>query len=172
MVCVFPYRSRQSIGDGLPNWGADGADCIGVAVADAPEGPWRILDAPAFQPPTPGKIHGFVSVEDVGAFAWNDRVDLLLCSDFFGQVSGVMGGLVVFVSEDGRSFPYDQARLAVDLIPAYYKRDDPNRIKVWWEPTLPNRFEAQRVLLIDGRPTYFLSGICTHIDGGTRLPAI
>jgi hypothetical protein len=154
-------------GYGLPRWGPDGTDCIGVAVADRPEGPWQIMDEPAFQQPTPGKEHGHVSVEDVGAFAWNDRV-YLLCSDFFGHVSDVVGGLVMFVSEDGRSFPYEKVRLAADLIPAYYRQYDPSRVKIWCEPTRPNRFEAQRIMLVDGRPAYFLAGSGTNVGGGSN----
>ena len=106
-----------------------------------------------------------MTVEDVGAFAWNDRV-YLLCSDFFGHVTGVVGGLALFVSEDGRSFPFEQARLAADLIPAYYQPYDPNRVKIWWEPSLPNRLEAPRVMMIDGRPAYFLAGSGTNVEGG------
>jgi hypothetical protein len=152
---------------GLPYWGPDGQDCIGVAVADCPEGPWRIMDQPAFQQPHPGEKGRHVTVEDVGVFVWNDRVHLL-CTDFFGHVTGVVGGIALFTSDDGLSFPFEQARLAVDLIPAYYKAYDPNRIKLWWEPTLPNRFEAPRVMMIDGRPAYFLAGSGTNVEGGSN----
>ena len=49
-----------------------------------------------------------------GVFAWKNRVHLL-CTDYFGHVSGVAGGVVLFTSEDGLSFPFETARLAVDL---------------------------------------------------------
>ena len=172
---MLPFRGKwyayfhtgpgSASGYGLPHWGPDGTDCIGVAVADRPEGPWQIKDQPAFEQPTPGRKGGHVTVEDVGAFVWNDRV-YLLCTDFFGHVSGVVGGVVVFVSEDGLSFPFNKARLAVDLIPAYYKQYDAARIKIWWEPTLPNRFEAPRVMMIGSRPAYFLASSGTNVEGG------
>ena len=137
---LLPFRGKwyayfhtgpgSPLGYGLPNWGPDGTDCIGVAVADRPEGPWQIMDQPAFQQPNPGQKGGRVTVEDVGAFAWNDRVYLLL-SDYFGHVTGVVGGLALFVSEDGLDFPLEQARLAADLIPAYDKSYDPRRAKIW-----------------------------------------
>lgn len=152
-------------GYGLPDWGPNGTDCIGVAVADRPEGPWQILDEPAFQQPYPGEPGKHVTVEDVGAFAWNDRV-YLICSDFFGHVTGVVGGLALFVSEDGVSFPFEQARLAADLIPAYYPAYNARRATVWWEPTLPNRLEAPRMMMLDGRPAYFLAGSGTNVEGG------
>ncbi len=153
-------------GYGLPNWGPDGTDCIGVAVADRPEGPWRIMDQPAFQQPMPGRKGGHVTVEDVGAFVHDNRV-CLLCTDFFGHVTGVPGAVAMFVSEDGLSFPFDKASLAVDLIPAYYKSYDPSRVKIWWEPGFPNRFEAPRVMTIEGRPAYFLASSGTNVDGGS-----
>ncbi len=172
---MLPFRGKwyayfhtgpgRSADYGLPNWGADGTDCIGVAVADRSEGPWKMMEQPAFQQPNPGKKGGHVTVEDVGAFVWNDRVYLLL-SDYFGHVTGVVGGLALFVSEDGLSFPLEQARLAADLIPAYYKAYDPRRVKIWLEPALPNRFETPRVMLRDGRPAYFLAGSGTNVDGG------
>ena len=133
--------------------------------ADHPEGPWKMMEQPAFQQPNPGKKGRHVTVEDVGAFGWNDRVYLLL-SDYFGHVTGVVGGLALFVSEDGLSFPFEQARLAADLIPAYYKAYDPRRAMIWWDPALPNRLETPRVMLTDGRPAYFLAGSGTNVDGG------
>ena len=161
----FHTGPGSSSGYGLPNWGPDGTDCIGVAVADRPEGPWKIMEQPAFQQPAPGTKGGHVTVEDVGAFAWKNYVHLL-CTDFFGHVSGVVGGVVLFTSEDGLSFPFEKARLAVDLIPAYFRVCDPKRAKVWWEPGLPNRLEAPRVMMVDGRPAYFLAGSGTNVDGG------
>jgi hypothetical protein len=152
-------------GWGLPDWGPDGSDCIGVAVADRPEGPWQIMDQPAFQQPNPGVKGGHVTVEDVGAFVANDRV-YLVCSDFFGHVTGVVGGLALFVSEDGLSFPYEKTRLAADLIPAYYDDYDPSRVTIWWEPTIPNRLEAPHVMVVDGRPAYLLAGSGTNVEGG------
>ncbi len=56
--------------------------------------------------------------------------------------------------------------MATDLIPAYFKKYDPKKATVWWEPTLPNRLEAPRVMLVDGRPAYFLVGSGTNVDGG------
>jgi biofilm protein TabA len=64
--------------------------------------------------------------------------------------------VALFVSEDGLSFPFEKARLAVDLIPAYYKSYDPSRVKIWWEPSLPNRLEAPRHYDIDGDKIYAL----------------
>lgn len=172
---LLPFRGRwfayfhtgpgSTAGYGLPDWGPDGSDCIGVAVADRPEGPWRILEEPAFRQPHPGQPGRHVTVEDVGAFVRDDRV-YLLCSDFFGHVTGVVGGLALFASDDGVSFPFADARLAADLIPAYCADCDPARATVWWEPGRPNRLEAPRVLTVDGRPAYLLAGSGTNVAGG------
>ena len=143
----------------LPKWDSD---CIAVAVADRPEGPWKIADQPAFQQPAPDTRH--VSVEDVGVFVWNDRV-YLLNSDFFGHVSGVSGGVVMFVSEDGLSFPFDKVRLAVDLFPLITSSTIRNGSRSRGSRA-SNRFEAPRVMMIDGRPAYFLAGSGTNVDGG------
>lgn len=145
---------------GLPKWETD---CTAVAVADRPEGPWKIAEQPAFRQPASDKPRA--SFEEVGAFVWNDRV-YLLSNDFFGRATGVVGGVVIFVSEDGLSFPFEKMRLAADLIPAYYRQYDPKRVKFWWEPRMPNRLEAPRIMLVDGRPAYFLAGSGTNVDGG------
>ena len=137
-------------------------DFMGVAVADRAEGPYTIMDEPCI---TKNGKHPGTYFEDMFPFVWKDKIYLLV-TDNFGRASGLYGGIVMFESNDGLHFPYDKARLAVDLIPAYYKEFDWKRTSNCNGPTFNPKFEAPRFLLIDGVPAYFFGGTGTNVNGG------
>lgn len=166
-----PFRGKwyayfKSGGDASQSGGLTGVKCwwgkdyLGVAIADRPEGPWQIVNQPAIL-----KNGGHVGcyIEDMHPFVWKDRMYLMI-SDNLGGVSGVAGSILLFESEDGQSFPFEKARLAVDLIPAYYREWNPQRIKCWWGPA--GRLEPCRLLWRDGKPAYLYGGTGTNVDGG------
>jgi len=112
-------------GKGLPGY----LDYVFVAVADHPEGPWKIEEKPAIQ--KNGGGHPDAYIEDQCVFVWNDRVYMFI-TDNGGGVSGVPGGILLFESQDGLTFPFEKVRLAVDRIPAYCPDFDAKRAKVVW----------------------------------------
>jgi len=134
-------------------------DYLGVAVADKPEGPFKIADKPCIL--KDGK-HCGTYLEDLLPLVWKDKVYLLV-DDNFGGRTGVHGAVSLFESEDGLTFPYDKARLAVDLIAAYKAFD--MRKTCGWAAGNCSKFEAPRLLWIDGEPKYFFGVSRMQIDG-------
>ena len=140
-------------------------DFMGVAVADRPEGPYQIQDKPCIlkdgkRPP------GYI--EDMFPFVMNDKVYLMVC-DNYGGVGGLSGGIVMFESNDGLTFDYNKATLAVKLIPDYYKEFDPKKDKHFYGPDEP-KFEGPRFLMLDGKPAYFFGTSGHNVMGGGNYP--
>ena len=140
-------------------------DFMGVAVADRPEGPYKIMEKPCIlkegkRPP------GYI--EDMFPFVMNDRVYLMVC-DNYGGVGGLNGGIEIFESDDGLTFDYNKAKLAVKLISDYYKGFDPGKDKHFYGPKEP-KFEAPRFLMIDGKPAYFFGTSGHNVMGGGNYP--
>jgi hypothetical protein len=139
-------------------------DFMGVAVADRPEGPYQIMDKPCIlkdgkRPP------GYI--EDMFPFVMNDKVYLAVC-DNYGGVSGLIGGIVIFESNDGLTFDYNKVTLAVKQIAAYYKEFSFKKAKRFYgSPDDRNtNFEAPRFLMIDGKPAYFFGISGYNVQGG------
>jgi hypothetical protein len=135
-------------------------DFMGVALADRPEGPYRIEDRPCILR-NGAQVGGYI--EDMYPFVWKGRLYLLV-TDNLGFVSGVQGGILLFESDDGLVFPFDKVRLAADVIPAYFKGWDPKRAT--FQGSYNAKFEAPRLLWIDGRPAYFVGSSGTNVGGG------
>ncbi len=129
----------------------------GLATADAPTGPFRMLDKP---------ITGEgVFIEDACAFNWDDKV-CLLTTDNLGKVTGVKGGGALWVSEDGIHFRSEWTQRGFDLIPRYYSAYDPLHVKKIYgsDP----KFERPKVLCLDGRPAWFYAPSGWNVTGGER----
>ncbi len=138
------------------------SDFLGVAVAERPEGPYKIMDKPCIlnhgkRPP------GYI--EDMYPFVQNDKVYMMI-TDNFGKVSGIYGGSLMFESSDGLSFDYDKATLAVKMIPDYYQDYSPTKAKRFYGPADNPKFEAPRFLLINGKPAYFFGTSGFNVNGG------
>lgn len=139
--------------------GPEETDFLGVAVADRPEGPWVLQDRPAIL--KNGK-HPGTYLEDHYEFVWKEKVYLLITE--YGKVSGV-GGLLLFESDDGLTFPFEKARLMVGTMPMHIPEFDPKRVKSVWAWGI---FEAPHVLLINGVPSCFFGGGGTNLKGELR----
>jgi len=135
---------------------------MGVAVADKAEGPYKIMDTPCI---LKNGAHPSTYIEDMFPFVWKDKMYLLV-ADNFGKVSGLFGGILLFESEDGLSFPWEKARLAVGLIPDYDKEFQWKGSSNCNGPRQNPKFEAPRFLIIDGVPRYFFGGTGFNVNGG------
>ncbi|MCX6925497.1 MAG: hypothetical protein NT154_20155 [Verrucomicrobia bacterium] len=139
-----------------------GDDFVAVAVADRPEGPWKMADTPVI---LKGGRHIGTFIEDHSEFVWKDRVYMVI-DDNEGGVSGVRGSVLLFESDDGLTFPFEKARLMVATIPVHCPAFDAQRATCVW--TAEFKFEAPRVLLIEGVPACFFGGGGTNVEGEER----
>lgn len=104
-------------------------------------------------------------LEDATAFTWDDTY-YLLTTDNHGTVTGVEGGGILWSSDDWRKFDVKGIELAYDLIPQYYEAYDEGKVaKIYsnWP-----KFERPKVLMQDGRPTYFFAPSGWNMEGGKR----
>lgn len=136
---------------------SDDGTVYGLAVADSPIGPFRMLDKPIT-----GKG---VFIEDACAFSWDGKV-CLLTTDNLGEVTGVRGGGVLWVSEDGINFRLDWTQRGFDLIPRYYGAYCAANVKKIYgsDP----KFERPKVLCLDGRPAWFYAPSGWNVTGEQR----
>ncbi len=134
-----------------------GSTAYGLATASELEGPYVMEDAPLTG-------EGIV-LEDASAFVWEDAV-CLLTTDNHGHVTGIRGGGTLWVSEDGRSFPRERARVGYLRIPSYFEQCDldPARRIYGGDPKL----ERPKVLVIDGRPAWLYGPSGWALHGGDR----
>jgi len=129
----------------------------GVAVADRLEGPYIITGEPLT---TRG-----VMIEDGCVFRCGDRI-CLLTTDNHGSVTGIRGGGVLWVSDDGLHFDPRYTQVGYKRIPAYYGDYDRNNVTRIYgsDPKL----ERPRILLIKGEPRYLYAPSGWNVTGGGR----
>ncbi len=130
---------------------------FGLAVADRLEGPY----VPRPEPVTPGGV----VIEDASAFLWKGKV-CLLTTDNKGLVTGVRGGLVLWVSEDGLHFPREWASLAMRTFPYYLPDYDRRKVKRVYGRR--PKAERPKVLVLDGKPAYLYVASGWIYDGSPR----
>ncbi|MCT4590422.1 MAG: glycoside hydrolase family protein [Carboxylicivirga sp.] len=126
------------------------------ATAESIEGPYTMSE-----PITDNNSY----LEDATAFTWNDKY-YLLTTDNHGTVTGVEGGGILWSSNDWRKFDVKDIQLAYDLIPKYKKDYDEskvNKIYSGWA-----KFERPKVLMQNGKPTYFFAPSGWNIEGGDK----
>jgi hypothetical protein len=129
----------------------------GVAVADRVEGPYTIADEPLT---TRG-----VMIEDGCVFRWGGKI-CLLTTDNHGSVTGIRGGGVLWVSDDGLRFDPNHIQVGYDRIPAYYPRYHPLKVtKIYGRDP---KFERPKILLINGEPRYLYAPSGWNVTGGSR----
>lgn len=126
------------------------------ATAESIEGPYTMSE-----PITDNDSY----LEDATAFTWNNKY-YLLTTDNHGDVTGVTGGGILWSSDNWRKFDVKNIQLAYDLIPSYNKAYDESKVtKIYsgWP-----KFERPKVLIQDGKPTYFFAPSGWNIEGGKR----
>ncbi|MCC9604301.1 sulfatase-like hydrolase/transferase [Blastopirellula sp. JC732] len=130
---------------------------FGLAIADQLEGPYR-------HQPEPVTADGVV-IEDASVFTWDGKV-CLLTTDNHGDVTGLEGGLALWVSEDGIRFRPDWIQLGMRLFSDYLPDFDQKPLRRIYG----NRPKAERpkVLTIDGRPAYLYVASGFTYDGTSR----
>jgi len=130
---------------------------FGLAVADRLEGPYHHY-------PQPVTAEGVV-IEDASVFEWDGKV-CLLTTDNLGLVTGIEGGLALWVSDDGIQFRRDWIQLGMRLFPDYLPAYDATKVK----RVYGNRPKAERpkVLVMDGKPAYLYVASGWIYDGWAR----
>jgi hypothetical protein len=139
------------------NQGGKWRTVFGVALADKLEGPYR-------HQPQPVTAEGVV-IEDASVFEWAGKV-CLLTTDNHGLVTGLEGGLALWVSDDGIHFKRDWIQLGMRLFPAYLRAYDARNAK----RVYGNRPKAERpkMLTIAGKPAYLYVSSGWVYDGSPR----
>lgn len=129
----------------------------GLAIADRLEGPYVMQDEP---------LTGGGMIEDATVFMWKDKL-CMITTDNHGQVTGVRGGGVLWVSTDG-GFSFDPrlTQLAYDRIPAYDPDYGKHPIAKIYGPD--PKLERPKVLMIDGKPAYLYAAGGWNVIGGQR----
>jgi hypothetical protein len=130
---------------------------FGLAIADKLEGPYRHQDRPV-------TADGVV-IEDASAFEWDNKI-CLLTTDNHGLVTGLAGGLALWVSDDGINFQPNRIQLGMRLFPDYLPSYDTKTARrVYGNLPKPER---PKVLMIDGRPAYLYVASGWIYDGSPR----
>ena len=111
------------------------------AVADELSGPFGMLDESI--------TGGGVTIEDGSDFILDDRICLLTTNNH-GEVTGMRGGVGLWVSDDGIRLGQEWTQLGFDTIPSYYAAYDPARAARTYgdDP----KFERPKVLCMLGHP--------------------
>ena len=129
----------------------------GLATADNLQGPYTLLDKPV----TSNKG----TLEDGAVFYYKNYV-YLLTTDNHGQNTGIVGGGTLWKSKDGITFKLEDATIAYDRLPVYYKDFDEKKVtKIYG---LDPKLERPKVLMINGRPAYLYGPSGWNILGGER----
>lgn len=129
----------------------------GLATADKLQGPYTILDKPV--------TSNNGTLEDGAVFYYKDHV-YLLTTDNHGQNTGIVGGGTLWKSKDGLTFKLEDATVAYDRLPVYYKDFDEKKVTKIYGPD--PKLERPKVLMIDGRPAYLYGPSGWNISGGER----
>ncbi|MFM1941933.1 MAG: hypothetical protein RI897_915 [Verrucomicrobiota bacterium] len=134
-----------------------GSTLYGLAISEAVTGPYRMLDHPL--------TSRDVTIEDGSAFLWQGKV-CLLTTDNHGQVTGLRGGGVLWVSDDGIHFNPDWTQRGFGLLPDYYGGFDSSRVvKIYGGDP---KFERPKVLCEGGAPAWFYGTSGWNVMGGDR----
>lgn len=130
----------------------------GLAIADHLEGPY-------IHHPDPVTSENKV-IEDASVFQWDNKV-CLLTTDNHGDVSGLEGALVLWVSDDGIKFRKEWIQLAMRLFPDYLPDQFNGRP---FQRIYGNRPKAERpkVLTIHDKPAYLYTASGFIYDGSLR----
>lgn len=130
----------------------------GLAIADRLEGPY-------IHHPSPVTSENKV-IEDASVFQWDNKV-CLLTTDNHGDVSGLEGALVLWVSDDGINFRREWIQLAMRLFPDYLPEHLKNRPfrKIYGNRPKPER---PKVLTIHNKPAYLYTASGFIYDGSSR----
>lgn len=134
-----------------------GTTLYGLATSDSVTGPYRMLDAPL--------TTADVTIEDGSAFLWQGKV-CLLTTDNHGQVTGVRGGGVLWVSDDGLHFNRAWTQSGFGLLPEYCPAYDPAKVMRIYggDP----KFERPKVLCEEGLPAWLYATSGWNFSGGSR----
>lgn len=129
----------------------------GIAIAEKLEGPYELTSEPLT---TKG-----VMIEDGCAFWWQNKV-CLISTDNHGAVTGIRGGGVLWLSDDGLKFNPAWTQVAYDRIPAYYPAYDAHRVKKIYgsDP----KFERPKILIEEGKPSWLYAPSGWNVTGGER----
>jgi hypothetical protein len=130
----------------------------GLAIADRLEGPY-------IHHPSPVTSENKV-IEDASVFQWDKKV-CLLTTDNHGDVSGLEGALVLWVSDDGINFRREWIQLAMRLFPDYlpeHLKTRPFR-KIYGNRPKPER---PKVLTIHNKPAYLYTASGFIYDESSR----
>ena len=90
----------------------------------------------------------------------------LLTTDNFGETTGICGGGVLWVSEDGVSCNPDLIRVGFDRLSVYFPDYDESRVtKIYGDDP---KMERPKVLMIDGTPAFLYATSGWELGGGPR----
>jgi len=128
-----------------------------AAMADKLEGPYRHPDRPFSTED--------VVIEDASVFIWNDKL-CLLTTDNHGLVTGIGGGGVMWISEDGKTCDPALIQVGFDNLWRYYPNYDPKKTTKVYGPY--PKIERPKVLMIKGKPAYLYGGSGWEITGRPR----
>jgi hypothetical protein len=130
---------------------------FGLAISDRLEGPYH-------HQPKPVTADG-VTIEDASVFEWDGKI-CLLTTDNHGLVSGLKGGLVIWVSEDGIDFRKEWTQLGMRLFPDYLPDYNPARVRRVYGPD--PKAERPKILIKQGKPAYLYVASGWIYDGSPR----
>ncbi len=138
-----------------------GGPQYGLAISDRVEGPYRMTEQP---------ITGVgVVLEDASAFVWDGKV-CLLTTDNRGDMTGIVGGGTLWVSNDGgHSFPAELVQVGYERLSRYDPSYDPRKSRHVYGSA--PKLERPKVLMVDGKPAFLYGPSGWAIHGRDRTAA-
>ena len=125
------------------------------AVADKPEGPYRIGDEPC--------TDNIAKIEDATAFVWNDKI-CLLTDDNYGTHTGIPGAGLLWISDTPEKFKLADAQIGFLYSTNYAPNMDLAQVRKLYGRDF--KFERPGILMLHGQPAYFYGASGFNLHGG------
>jgi len=125
------------------------------AVADNPEGPYRLGDHWC----TENKA----KIEDATAFIWDNKI-CLLTDDNYGTHTGIPGAGLLWCSDSPTNFTLADAEIGFLSSTNYATHVDLSKVRKIYGRDF--KFERPGILLLDGKPAYFYGASGFNLSGG------